>query len=197
MAVSPDHPACGGPRGQLLPLLALLLAAPAAAETPEPQNVVSYTLYAAGPCDGKNYLPAFSGSQAAWLSQPGTEINAKTSDAVIPDDRDLWIVGAALHVAYPNLNAEDQYRAWAMSGLLNGLGGDYLVPRFSGPGTETVMFPPGFAMRLAAGDMSKRHVDVHISCPPASPRNWFLSLFTRRKVPMWQATLTLYTVPAE
>lgn len=156
-----------------------VLAAPAVAA--ELRNVVSYTLYAAGPCDGQNYIPAFIGSRSTWFSPEGSMIDAKASGTAMPDDRDLWVIGASLTVEYLELDPKYFAAAWAYSGIANDLGGDVINPKVIGPATNTVMFPPRAAMKLASGDIGRRHIDVHISCPSAGKATW-------------RATLTVYTV---
>lgn len=146
------------------------------------QNVVSYTMYADGQCTGAEMIPAFIGKQVKWFSAPGGNIMGpdKVSGMGFPAGN-LWVIGVALNVEYPGLDPTLYPYTMAMSGIENGLGGDYLVPKFAEPGTRQMMFPLGFAMALVNGDIASRHVDMHISCPASQGATW-------------NGTLTLYTV---
>ena len=167
----------------LLALAAALLlsTASACAQFAQMQNVVSYTLYADGPCDAQQYIPAYMGSQATWFSSAGKTIDAaqNTSGTPMPNS-DLWIVGAALNVVYTG--EADPSQSMAMAGVANGVGGDYLIPKFQGSDTRSVSFPAGTGMLLRYGNVGALHVDMHIWC--AAP------------LQSWQGTLTLFTVPA-
>lgn len=146
------------------------------------QNVVSYTLYAAGPCDSRQYIPGFIGSKTNWFSSPGSSIDAAQNTSGVPmPNADLWIISAALNVVYTG--EADQSYSMAMSGISNGLGGDYLIPKFSGSDTRSITFPQGTGMLLKYGDISSLHIDMHVWC--VAP------------LQSWQGTLTIYTIPVQ
>lgn len=162
--------------------LASLLATETACAQIAIENIVSYTVYADGSCTGTDAIPAFIGTQTTWFSAAGGHIMGPDKVSGYPFPKgDLWILGFGFNVEYTNMVAEMYPYTMAMAGVENGLGGDYLVPKFAGPATKQVMFPLGFAMRLVNGDISSHHVDMHVSCPTGGD---------------WNATLTLYTAPA-
>jgi hypothetical protein len=164
--------------------LALLAVTPCGAEQIE--NVVSYTAYADGPCTGFDMIPAFIGTSTTWFSRDGSRgahIMGPEETAGYPFPKEnLWILGYGFTVEYPGLDPSYYPSTMAMAGVLNQLGGDYLVPKFSGPGTKQGMFPLGYGMALVYGDIVNHHVDMHVRCPAVQGAGW-------------NGTLTIYTVP--
>ena len=163
-------------------LASTVLSCHARESQPHPmQNIVTYTVYADGPCNNQEMIPAFIGKQTHWFSAPGGNIMGpdKVSGMPFPNS-DLWVLGYGLSVQYLGMDPSLYPYSFAMTGIENGLGGDYLsAGKLIGPGDNEIMFPLGFAMALTYGDISQRHVDMHINCPQG----------------YWYATLTLYTVP--
>ena len=177
-------------------LAATLFAFPAMSMT----NIVSYTVYADGPCDGVEYVPAFIGTEKTWFSKIGGKMAGPQTVSGTPfPAKDLMVIGYAFNVQYsslfgqPPMNTNTVERTpsgkylvmgasdtMAMAGIKNSFGGDYLSPKEIGPGTWTQMFPAGTGMTLTYGPIQNHHVDMHVRCDGGGT---------------WNATLTLYTVP--
>lgn len=103
-------------------------------------NLVSTTFYGEKKCNGGEELPI---DQKNWTGH------------------DVWIVGVSLSV---HMIENDGKNAWAMPGIANGRGGDYLDGMIFGTGSRTVMYPPGFAFLLPGEQSDHHHVDVHANC---------------------------------
>jgi hypothetical protein len=161
-------------------LAVLTLIGTAEAEQPRIQNVISYTFYADGKADAVEHVPAWIGNQRAWIygetEAQGFHISGQDMPSI-----DLWVIGAALSMQYMGMHAEQSAQCWAMSGIAGG-GGDYLIPLFTGPGTKTVMFPAGYAMKLVYGPIANKHIDLHVWCPKVNHGSWV-------------GRLTIWTVP--
>jgi hypothetical protein len=161
-------------------LILPVFAEPADAQQPHIQNVISYTFYADGKADAVEHVPAWIGNQRAWIYGETEAQGFHISGQDMPNI-DLWVIGAALSMQYMGMHAEQSAKCWAMSGIAGG-GGDYLVPVFTGPGTTTVMFPPGYAMKLVYGPIASTHIDFHVWCPEVNQGSWV-------------GRLTIWTVP--
>jgi hypothetical protein len=128
-------------------------------------EVNSYTFHAQGRADGREHVPMWIGKEMAWWGDHNEtpEGSFIIQGSGLPE-HDLWVIGAALSMRYVNLPPESIAASWAMAGIA-GSGGDYVVPMLSGSGTQTIMFPPGYAMRLPYGDLEHNHLDFHVYCP--------------------------------
>src|SRR6266545_4944119 len=105
----------------------MLLSGPQLRQQPL-QNIVSYTLYAHGPCDALEHVPMFIGNQRRFQGEEASE-KLYLAEPYMPK-RDLWIIGAVLSMHYHGLSEDQKRTAWCLAGVANRLGGDYLVPIF-------------------------------------------------------------------
>lgn len=146
------------------------------------QNIISYTHYADGKCDAVEHVPGYMGSQREFIYGETPEQGFHIYGVDMPE-ADLWIVGASLTIKYSGLSDSELKNCWAMSGIA-GAGGDYLIPLFRGNGVMKIMFPAGYAMKLAFGDIASKHIDFHVWAP-------------LNATAYWEGNLTIFTVPVD